>query len=86
MKENGAQVSRLQAKLAGGAQMFTFSSTSDVMRIGRRNVEACKEQLRKFNIPIIAEDTGGKYGRTIELFATDGRLEIRTVSQGTKNV
>src|SRR5699024_8171174 len=31
---------RLKAKIAGGAQMFAYSYTTDVMRIGSRNVEA----------------------------------------------
>lgn len=86
MEKAGARLRHFQAKLAGGAQMFSFSSTSDVMRIGPRNVEACKQQLQIYRIPIIAEDTGGKFGRTIELFAEDGRLLIRTVNQGTKHV
>ena len=36
------------------------------MRIGPRNVEAVKEYLKKYSIPIVAEDTGGNSGRTIE--------------------
>lgn len=86
MKETGANVSQLSAKLAGGAQMFTFSSNSDVMRIGPRNVEACKQQLSHYKIPILAEDTGGNFGRTIEIDASTGVLMIRTVQQGTKEV
>lgn len=86
LQERGGRVSNFQAKLAGGAQMFVFKSTSDVMRIGSRNVEACKLQLHAYRIPIIAEDTGGNCGRTIEMFALDGLLHIRTVNQGTKKV
>ena len=32
--------------MAGGAQMFAFSSQSDTMRIGPRNAESCKEMLK----------------------------------------
>lgn len=86
MKEEGGDIRRFQAKLAGGAQMFVFQSTSDTMRIGTRNIEACREQLRHFGLPILAEETGGNCGRTIEMDASSGVLNIRTVNQGTKEV
>ncbi|MGG0755417.1 chemotaxis protein CheD [Brevibacillus laterosporus] len=86
MKKLGAQSRYMTAKLAGGSQMFTFLSTNDAMRIGPRNVEACKVALKQFAIQIIAEDTGGNCGRTIEVDAETGLLQIRTVNQGTKEV
>ncbi|WP_025027636.1 chemotaxis protein CheD [Caldalkalibacillus mannanilyticus] len=86
MKELGANTRKLQSKMAGGAQMFVFQSTNDSMRIGPRNVEACKEMLQKFNIPLLAEDTGGNCGRTIEFITESGLLNIRTVNQGVKEV
>jgi chemotaxis protein CheD len=86
MKKQGGDVRCFQAKLAGGAQMFVFRSSSDAMRIGPRNVEACKAQLSKFGVPILVEDTGGNCGRTIELDPQSGMLNIRTVNQGTKDV
>lgn len=82
----GAKKERIVAKLAGGAQMFVFSQSSDIMRIGYRNVVASKEILQTFKIPIIAEDTGGNYGRTIELYSDDGRLMIKTIGFGVKQV
>jgi len=86
MERAGATAHRLTAKLAGGAQMFSFMSGSDALRIGPRNVEACREILKQANIPIIAEDTGGNCGRTIEVDAATGILHIRTVNQGSKEV
>ncbi|WP_409340953.1 chemotaxis protein CheD [Paenibacillus sp. MBLB4367] len=86
MKELGASPDRLEAKLAGGAQMFAFTTGSDTMRIGPRNVEACKEMLKKFSIPIKAEDTGGNYGRTIEFDSETGILVIRSVTYGIKEM
>lgn len=82
----GAVHSRMVAKLAGGAQMFAFSTTSDTMRIGPRNVESCKTQLGLLSIPVVAEDTGGSFGRTIELYADNGTLVLRTVQQGVKEL
>lgn len=82
----GANQRRMIAKLAGGAQMFAFSGTSDTMRIGPRNVETCKEILNKLQIPIHAEDTGANYGRTIEFHCSTGMLLIRSVQQGVKEI
>jgi chemotaxis protein CheD len=86
MEKLGAVVSRMEAKMAGGAQMFAFSNNSDTMRIGPRNVESCKEMLAKYRIPIRAEDTGANYGRTIEFDCTTGILIIRSVQHGVKEM
>ncbi|WP_442600923.1 chemotaxis protein CheD [Paenibacillus sp. KN14-4R] len=86
MVQLGAMVGRMQAKLAGGAQMFAFSAQQDSMRIGPRNVESCKELLSQYKIPILSEDTGGNFGRTIELDCETGILFIRSVQHGVKEL
>ena len=80
----GARRENLKAKLAGGAQMFAFTSTNENLRIGDRNVEASTEILKKLNIPIIAKDVGEDYGRTVELHTEDGRFVIKTIGRGKK--
>lgn len=82
----GAVKTSIVAKLAGGAQMFSFSDASEMMRIGARNVIASKVILGSLKIPIIAEDTGGNYGRTIELSSESGRLMIKTIGHGVKEI
>ena len=82
----GASPNRLQAKMAGGAQMFAMAGTSDTLRIGPRNVEACQEILGHLRIPVISQDTGGNYGRTIELNSVSGVLLIRSVQFGIKEI
>lgn len=84
MKKLGADKSRLTAKIAGGAQMFSFYSENDIMKIGERNVEAVKAVLAQLKIRIIAQDTGGNYGRTIEFYSDSNRLYIRTINLGEK--
>lgn len=79
----GAKKTALKAKIAGGAQMFQFSGTTDIMRIGPRNVEAVKKELQQLNIQIFAEDVGGNSGRTIEFNPENCQLTIRTVNKGT---
>ena len=84
MVKMGADRKRLKAKIAGGAQMFNFTATNDNMRIGDRNIEAARAVLRTLNIPIIAEDVGNTYGRTVELYAEDGKYLIKTIGHGQK--
>lgn len=79
--KRGLSVSSLKAKIAGGAQMFNFSSNNDLTRIGDRNVEATKLKLAQLNIPIVAQDTGLNYGRTIVFYPEDGRLMIKAVGK-----
>ncbi|HOA55541.1 MAG: chemotaxis protein CheD [Acetivibrionales bacterium] len=82
----GASKSRLVAKLAGGAQMFAFIEGSEMLRIGARNVAASREMLKSLNIPIISEDTGGNYGRTVEIHSENGKLKIKTIGHGIKEI
>jgi len=80
----GAARGNLVAKVAGGAQMFTFPGSSDVMRIGDRNAEAVWEMLKQQKIPLLVSDTGGNYGRTIEMCLSTGKLYVRTIDRGEK--
>ena len=77
----GASRARLVAKIAGGAQMFAFQTKSDMVRIGERNVEASKKKLRELKIPILAEDTGKNYGRTVIFYPETGDFIIRAVGR-----
>ncbi|MFB5673617.1 chemotaxis protein CheD [Paenibacillus terreus] len=86
MLQLGAARSRVVAKMAGGAQMFAFAGGGDTMRIGPRNVESCRAMLTELRIPLIAEDTGGNAGRTIELDCLTGVLSIRSVQKGVKEL
>lgn len=80
----GANKNRLIAKIAGGAQMFAFSSNNDMLRIGERNTEASKLKLQSLGIRIVAEDTGLDYGRTIEFYPETGELYVKSVGKPLK--
>lgn len=82
----GSSKTNLVAKMAGGSQMFAFAGNSDTMRIGPRNTESCKAKLQELGIPLVAEDSGGNYGRTIELDCRTGILFIRSVQMGVKEL
>lgn len=80
----GASKTRMVAKIAGGAQMFSFGSTNDLMRIGDRNAVASRDKLKSLNIPLLAEDCGLNYGRTIEFYSETGELYIKTIGKELK--
>lgn len=82
----GASRSRLVAKIAGGAQMFAFANATDIMRVGVRNAEAAKKILKDLNIRLIAEDTGGTYGRTVSINMEDGVYKVKTIDKGEKEI
>lgn len=80
----GAMRNALVSKIAGGAQMFAFSSNNEMLRVGDRNVEATKIKLRQLGIRILAEDTGKNFGRTIEFYPDTGNLLVKAVGKDQK--
>lgn len=78
----GAMRVRMKAKIAGGAQMFSAIGNSSLANIGARNVEAVKQVLARERIPIIAEDTGKNYGRTVHFSPGDGIMHIVSANKG----
>ena len=86
LEKAGASLSRLRAKMAGGSQMFVSLSKQDSLRIGPRNAESCRAILVRLGIPILADDTGGSYGRTIELDCDTGILYVRSIQHGLKEL
>ena len=67
--------------------MFAFKNkNNDLLRIGERNVAATLKALEEAKIPVIAQDTGGNYGRTVELYTEDVTLLIKTIGKGIKRI
>ncbi|MBR4207033.1 MAG: chemotaxis protein CheD [Lachnospiraceae bacterium] len=81
MEAKGAVRSRMVAKIAGGAKMFAFQSKNELAAVGERNVSATKQALAALKIPIIAEDTGENYGRTVTFNPDTGDYEIKAVGK-----
>lgn len=86
MEAAGAVRRRMVAKIAGGAQMFALQAKTELIRVGERNVEAVKKKLKELNIPILAEDTGLNYGRTVEFYPENGDYIIKSVGKGVKTI
>ena len=86
MEALGVSKRRLVAKIAGGARMFEVSGTTSVGNIGEKNAIASKEKLKELGIPILAEDTGLNYGRTVELDCSNGDYVIKAVGKPVKTI
>lgn len=83
--KKGVFPATLRAKIAGGATMFQFAgSSTDLGSIGIRNVQATKQVLAARKIPIVAEDTGLNYGRTIIFDSVTKELIIRSAGKPDK--
>lgn len=86
LKRQGARVMNLQAKLVGGAQMFSGLADKYVMNIGLRNIEATKRILTEMGIRILAEDLGGNQGRTMIMDTSTGSVIVRTLGSQLKEI
>ena len=76
--QKGVDQGKLKAKLVGGANMFN-SIHNNPMPVGLRNVMACREELSRRGIPVVAEDVGGGKGRSMVFYPQDGRIWIRSL-------
>lgn len=84
MKAKGANPGKLTAKIAGGAQMFAVQKSTTLGAIGERNIKSVKQMLQSLRIPIIAEDTGENYGRTVYFHLESGRMKVQSLNRRVK--
>lgn len=80
--QKGASRTRLYAKIAGGAKMFSFDSDNEMLNIGIQNTNAVRKFLQEHRIPIKAEHVGENFGRTIVFNPEDGALHITAIGKG----
>jgi chemotaxis protein CheD len=79
----GARRVRLEAVMVGGAQMFEVGVGS-ALDIGARNAAAVRAALAKARIPVRAEETGGRRGRTMRLNV--GAMTVTVKEAGGREV
>ena len=72
------------ARLVGGASMFAGLLPSGGLNVGERNIEASRAALRLAGIPVVGEDVGGDYGRSVYFHLVDGRVEVRSLRVGSR--
>jgi len=95
MERLGSRRRDIKAKMAGGACMFTIPGATNPrnvpgpalgMQIGERNIKAAKRALRELKIPLVGEDTGGAYGRTMRFRISDGKVIISSIKHGVREL
>lgn len=86
MRKQGARLQRLDAKLVGGAQMFSGADRQFILNIGRRNVEMVREMLARLGLRRKGEEVGGNVGRTMYLDTSNGLVTIRSLGQGMRTL
>jgi chemotaxis protein CheD len=86
MVSRGADMKRVRAKIAGGANMFSLSDDSLIARIGDRNVDGVRATLDRLGIRIVAEDIGSNYGRTMYFDIGTGKVRIQSLGKNVKEI
>lgn len=86
MEKAGSNRKNMEAKLFGGAHMFGFLSSEAVLNVGDKNVEMSKSVLSEMGINVAADETGGTFGRTVTLNLENGKVTIKTIAWGEKEV
>lgn len=80
----GARRDRLRARLIGGSSMFADLLPDDRSNIGQQNVTVARAALAADGIPVVGEEVGGDYGRSIHFKLHDG--SVRVTSYGRADV
>ena len=81
MARLGARPGRLKARLIGGAAMFQGLMVPGSLNMGARNVIAAREALEKAGIPLVAEEVGADYGRSVRFHVGTGRTTVSSVGR-----
>lgn len=85
MRRHGARGDRITARLAGGARMFAVLLPFGV-NMGQRNIDATRAALYRLCIPIVAEDVGGEYGRSVRVVAATGVMTVHSLVGGERDL
>ena len=75
----------LVAKIVGGSEMFPPTEDFE-SKIGAHNIEACKRAINKLRLPIIAQNTGGNRGRSLEFNLETGMINLTSLGEEAKEI
>jgi len=78
LEKAGSQRSELVAKLVGGSQMFS-TAYDQTEPIGTHNLAEALEVLAEYMIPVVAQETGGNCGRSLEFNLASGSVTVSTL-------
>jgi len=74
MEAEGAKREDIEAKLIGGANVFSAFESD----IGKRNVLSAKEKLKEERVKLVGEVVGGSQGRSVEFSVASGIVTVKT--------
>jgi chemotaxis protein CheD len=78
MTAAGADITRIQAAIVGGARMFRTAEANPSLDLGGRNRTIALLKLEELDVPCVAEDTGGDAARTVHLDCNSGLVVVRS--------
>ena len=81
MARMGARPGRLKARLVGGAAMFQTLMVPGSLNMGARNINASRQALEAAGIPVVAEEVGGDYGRSVRFYVGAGKTTVSSVGK-----
>ena len=73
LEAGGAKRGNLEAKIVGGANMFSAFKSD----ISKQNVLTAKEKLKEEGIRLVGECVGGSIGRSVEFSTTTGVVTVK---------
>lgn len=65
--------------------MFLFSDDFSP-GIEEQNINSVKYILKRKRIPVIGENTGGDYGRSVEFYLDSGRVMVRAIGREDEEI
>ncbi|MCW7752478.1 HDOD domain-containing protein [Desulfobotulus sp. H1] len=74
--EKGSHPDNMRATVAGGALVGPVSEQDMALDIGGRTTEMVHELLKRYQVPVVASETGGFFTCTLELNLTSGKTRI----------
>lgn len=84
--QQGAERSRLVAKIAGAAHMIKNAMIPEDRDISARNLAAVMKKLETLRIPLLAADVGEHFPRTVVFEPGSGTFRILTPGKEEKRI
>lgn len=76
LAQAGADATRLQARIAGGANVFEAGEVTLLNSVGMRNARSARETLAALGIPLVGAEVGGNRNRSVEFHLASGQLLV----------
>ena len=85
LQSKGATLQDMVAKMVGGARMFSDYNGSSTS-VGAENIMSIKHILRRERIPLMGQDVGGNYGRSIEFHLDSGKVIVKAIDKEDREI